>query len=261
MSKLSNFLRRIFRLHPYWYPNKTTRKMLREEADRLIGYDKTVNPCWKKSSWKYFIKRQYPWYGIIELNQFKIIEMRDYMQNHSWLEEESTQKQIKQMTEVIELGNKILADEYENEAHKWYRENSVQITLVSRVVKGDNFKEKLEAYKSPEVKLYNTDLFDEIISDTSLEPLDCDISEEAVERLVNYLQGKDTRKLDAWLKDNNLTRKDITTAYTSEWINGKSDEENKKHWEEMFEEAVNDRKADISKYFESIGDYYDHWGD
>ena len=224
--------------------------MLREEADKLIGYDKTVNPCWKKSSWKYFIKRQYPWYGIIELNQFKIIEMRDYMQNHSWLEEEATQEQIKQMTEVIELGNKILADEYENEAHKWYRENTVRITLVYRVVKikGDTIKERLQAYKTPEARLYDTDLFDEIISDTSLESLDSDMSEEAAERLVNYLQGKDTRKLDAWLKDNNLTKKDITTAYTSEWINDKSSEENKKHWEEMLEEAINDRKADISKY-------------
>ena len=248
MSKLSNFLRNLFRLHPYWYPNKTSRKMLREEADRLIGYDKTVNPCWKKSSWKYFIKRQYPWHGLIELNQFKIIEMRDYIQNHSWLEEECTQKQIKQMTEVIELGNKILADEYDNEAHKWYRENSVQITLVSKK-------------DGTEIKLYNTNLFDEIISNNSLESLDSDMSEEAVERLVNYLQGKDTRKLDAWLKDNNLTRKDVRVAYTAEWINGKSPEENKKHWEGMFEEAVNDRKADISKYFESIGDYYDHWGD
>ena len=170
------------------------------------------------------------------------------MQNHSWLEEEFIQKQIKQMTEVIELGNKILADEYDNEAHKWYRENSVQITLVSKK-------------DGTEIKLYNTNLFDEIISNNSLESLDSDMSEEAVERLVNYLQGKDTRKLDAWLKDNNLTRKDVRVAYTAEWINGKSPEENKKHWEGMFEEAVNDRKADISKYFESIGDYYDHWGD
>lgn len=261
MSKLSNFLRKIFRLHPYWYPNKTSRKMLREEADKLIGYDKTANPCWKKSSWKYFIKRQYPWYGIIELNQFKIIEMRDYMQNHSWLEEESTQKQIKQMTEVIELGNKILADEYEVEAYRWYRENTVKITLVSRVVKGDTFKDRLEACKAPEVKLYNTDLFDEIVSNSELEPFDSSISKEAENRLATYLADKEIRKLDTWLKDNNLTKKDVRLAYTSEWINGKSEEENKKHWEEMFEEAVNDRKADISKYFESIGDYYDHWGD
>ena len=248
MLKFTRFLRKIFRLKPYWTPNKESRKMLREEADRLIGYDKTVNPCWKKSSWEYFIKRQYPWSGIIELNQFKIIEMRDYMQNHGWLEEECAQEQIKQMTEVIELGNKILADEYEDEAYKWYQENTVQITLV---------------YKKDgtEVKLYNTDLFDEIVSSSEIDTVDFLISEEAQNRLATYLVDKETRKLNVWLKDNNLAKTDVSLAYTSDWINGKSNEENKKHWEEMLEEAAKDRKADISKYFESIGDYYDGWGD
>lgn len=243
MLKFTRFLRKIFRLKPYWSPSKQSRKMLREEANKLIGYE-AVNPCWKKSSWEYFIKRQYPWSGIIELNQFKIIEMRDYIQNHSWLEKEVTQKQIKQMTEVIELGNKILADEYEDEAHKWYRENSVQITLV---------------YKKDgtEVKLYNTDLFDEILSNSELEFIDSPISKEAESRLATYLVDKETRKLNVWLKDNNLTKTDVSLAYTSEWINGKSDEENRLYWQKMFEEAAKDRKADISKYFESIGDYYD----
>lgn len=247
MLKFIRFLRKIFRLKPYWSPSKESRKMLREEANRLIGYE-AVNPCWKKSSWEYFIKRQYPWSGIIELNQFKIIEMRDYIQNHSWLEKEVTQKQIKQMTEVIELGNKILADEYEDEAHKWYRENSVQITLV---------------YKKDgtEVKLYNTDLFDEILSNSELEFIDSPISKEAETRLATYLVDKETRKLNVWLKDNNLTKTDVSLAYTSEWINGKSDEENRLYWQKMFEEAAKDRKVDISKYFESIGDYYDDWGD
>ena len=247
MLRFTRFLRKIFKLKPYWSPNKESRKMLREEANRLIGYE-AVNPCWKKSSWEYFIKRQYPWSGIIELNQFKIIEMRDYMQNHSWLEKEVTQKQIKQMTEVIELGNKILADEYEDEAHKWYRENSVQITLVHKK-------------DGTEVKLYNTDLFDEILSNSELEFIDSPISKEAETRLATYLVDKETRKLNVWLKDNNLTKTDVSLAYTSEWINGKSDEENRLYWQKMFEEAAKDRKADISKYFESIGDYYDDWGD
>ena len=247
MLKFTRFLRKIFNLKPYWSPSKESRKMLREEAHRLIGYE-AVNSCWKKSSWEYFIKRQYPWSGIIELNQFKIIEMRDYMQNHSWLEEETTREQIKQMTEVIELGNKILADEYEDEAYQWYRENSVQITLI---------------YKKDgtEVKLYNTDLFDEIVSNSELESINPPISREAENRLETYLADKETRKLNVWLKDNDLTKTDVKLAYTSEWINGKSDEENRLYWQKMFEEAAKDRKADISKYFESIGDYYEGWGD
>jgi hypothetical protein len=66
----------------WWKPSPQTKQTLKEAADNLIGYDKTVNKSWK-SRWKYFIKRQFPWYGIIELNQFKIIEMRDYMIHYS----------------------------------------------------------------------------------------------------------------------------------------------------------------------------------
>ena len=45
--------------------------------------------------------------ALIE-NQFKIIEMRDYMKNHSWLEEEATQKQIKQIKKHKNLLIKIM---------------------------------------------------------------------------------------------------------------------------------------------------------
>ena len=104
------------RKNRWWRPNEETKKMLRKEADRLIGYDKTVNPSWK-NRWKYFIKRQFPWYGLIELNQFKIIEMRDYMLHYSILAEEEVEKQVREMSEVIVLGNKILEDNYEDSAH------------------------------------------------------------------------------------------------------------------------------------------------
>ena len=43
---------------------KESRKILREEADKLIGWDKRINPEWK-DYWKYFIKREYPFGGFI----------------------------------------------------------------------------------------------------------------------------------------------------------------------------------------------------
>lgn len=108
---IRKFFRHLFRT-AWWQPNRQSRKMLKEEAKKLIGYDRSINETWAKS-WKYFIKRQYPWQGIIELNQYKLIEMRDYMQNHSWAEKEYLNNQIKEMTEAIDLGNKILKDDYE----------------------------------------------------------------------------------------------------------------------------------------------------
>ena len=253
------FLKRILGF-PYWRPNRHSRKMLREEADKLIGYDKTVNPCWKKSSWKYFIKRQYPWYGIIELNQFKIIEMRDYMQNHSSIEEKATQKQIKQMTEIIELGYKILEDKYEDEAHKWLRENSCSVTIISKPIKGETLQEKINCIKDEIARLYNRHMFDDLISEAELYP-DEPVSKEALEMRTEFIKDKDTRSVKEWLEQNNLTEKDISLSYTGEWMNGKSGEENQAEMDKRFQAAWNARQKDINKYFELIAKNVDSWGD
>ena len=234
---------------PSWTPNRHSRKMLREEANRLIGYE-AVNPCWKKSSWEYFIKRQYPWSGIIELNQFKIIEMRDYMQNHSWLEEECTQEQIKQMTEVIELGNKILADEYEEAAHEWTRENQCAITIISK----SNREEDML------VKLYNRGLFDDIKDKYKLDSEDS-ISPKALKRLEDFTKDKDTRSVEEYLTDNNLNREDYKIYYTAEWMNDKSEEENSAELKRRFQKAWDARQKDINKYFKLIAKNVDTWGD
>jgi len=263
---MANIFKRLWRKitrKPYWYPNKESQKMLRKEADELIGWDKSINPCWNKS-WKYFIKRQYPWYGLLELCQFKIIEMRDYMQNHSFINKKDTQKQIKQMTEVIELGRKILADEYENAAFQWNRDNEVSITIIYKkpdYPKNATLKDKISYNKKREElgRLYNTGIFEEIIGNQDL--YNERLSEEGKTRLHNYIKDKDTRKLSEWLRDNNLTENDIETAYTSEYTNGLSEEENHKTSTQMYEEAWQDRRNDIAKYFECIGEYEYTWGD
>ena len=242
------FLKRMFGF-PYWRPNRQSRKMLREEANRLIGYE-TVNPSWKKSSWEYFIKRQYPWSGIIELNQFKIIEMRDYMQNHSWLEEEPTQEQIKQMTEVIELGNKILADEYEEAVHEWVRGNQCAITIIAK----SNREEDML------VKLYNRGLFDDVKDKYKLDSEDS-ISPKAFKRLEDFIKDKDTRSVEEYLTDNNLNREDYKIYYTAEWINDKSEEENSAELKRRFQKAWDTRQKDINKYFKLIAKNVDTWGD
>jgi len=250
------------RKNRWWRPNEETKKMLRKEADRLIGYDKTVNPSWK-SRWKYFIKRQFPWYGLIELNQFKIIEMRDYMLHYSILAEEEVEKQVREMSEVIVLGNKILEDNYEDSAHKWMRENECRITIIEerRPIEGEGLKEKLENSERLELaRLYNRDMFEDIISETELY-LDDPISKEAFEMRKEFIKDKDTRSVDEWLKDNNLTKKDIRLSYTGEWINGKSNEENQAEVTRRFQEAWKARQDDINKYFALIAEYQHRWGD
>jgi len=243
-------------------PSRETKMTLRQAADKLIGYDKTVNKSWK-SRWKYFIKRQFPWYGIIELNQFKIIEMRDYILHYSILAEEEISRQVREMSEVINLGYKILEDKYEDEAHKWLRENKCNITIINKKtplkdVEGKTLREKLE--KQELARLYNRDIFEDIISNNELY-LDSPLSKEAFNRLKEFTKDKDTRSVDEWLKDNNLTKKDISTSYTSVWTNGKSNEENESELNKRFKEAEDARQKDISEYFKLIGDYQYRWGD
>jgi len=249
---IKRFFRCLFRT-AWWQPNKKSRKILKEEAKELIGYDQTVNPAWFKS-WKYFIKRQYPWCGLIELIQFKIIEMRDYMQNYSHIVEEETEKQIKEMTEVIELGKKILKDDYDNYAHAWNAANSVQVTLVYKKI--DN---RAINYNKGDllVKLYNTGMFDELFLEYGgKENFNEDVSDKA-----HFLKDKNITKLKDWLKENNLTKNDVNTAYTSEWSNGKPDKENHDYFFYLLKKAAKERQTDINNYFKLIAKHYDGWGD
>ncbi len=204
---------------------KEEKKILREHADRLIGWDKRVNPDWKKE-WKYFIKRDYSWGNIIELNVFKIVQMREFMKNHSIVCQEEVDKQVKQMTEVIELGYKILEDEYEDDAHKWFKENSVPVTLICEK---NNFNNILH-------RVRNEGIFEGMVS-------------------------KIESETDKWLRENNLTRKDVSTAYTTEWTNGDTNENNSEEFGRRLKEAWKERQKDTDKFFKLIAKHCGGWGD
>ncbi len=234
------------------YPSEETKELLQNEADKLLEYslDKTLSPYYNKGPWEYFMKRQVPWYGLIELNQLKIIEMRDWVQNYTYLTKRSIKRQVRQMTEVINLGYKILADEYNKDSYKWLRENTVSVTLIYK----GNLKDK-----NLVAKLYNTDIFDDIAEKFNFD--EYRLSDEAKQQLANYVKDKDTRKLKEWLKDNNLTRNQVITAYTSEYTNGLSEEENQAMYHEMMIQDYKTRQKDMKKYFSLIAKYYDNWGD
>ena len=235
-----NFFRHLTR-SAWWQPNKESRKMLKEEADKLIGWDKEANPAWAKS-WKYFAKRQFPWYGLLELNQYKIIEMRDYMQHHSITCEEETEKQIKEMTEVIDLGYKILDDKYDNEAFDYLHRKTVPVTFINK----GPLKKREEI-----ATLYSHDMFENLSSTLGGE------KEPISKEKEDFLKDKDTRSADEWLKDNGLTKKDIFLSYSSVWI----DASYKQIWKKMIKQAYADRKKDKEKYFKLIAKHLDEWGD
>lgn len=261
MKKLFRKIKAFFG-HPWWTPNKESRKVLREEADRLIGWDKRINRSWDKS-WKYFIKRDYPWYGIIELNQFKIIQMREYMKFSGGIDPKEIKKQVNQMNEVIDLGHKIIENDYNEEAYAFLRINSVNVTLIykkkgeTELDGGTLGKFKLPIQGEPLAKLYNTGLFEEFLDENNSE----NIPENAKKTREEWLKGKETRSLTKWLSDNGLKRDQVATAYTSEWTNGKTEEENHKIYLELFKKCQKEYQKDINNYFKLIAKYYNSWGD
>ena len=254
---IRKLFRHLFRT-AWWQPNKQSRKQIKEEADKLIGWDKETNPAWAKT-WKYFIKRQHPWYGLIELNQFKIFEMRDYIKNHSFISVEEAEKQIKEMTEVLELGDKILADEYENYAHHWLKANQVHVTLIYEKVKGaDIFHDRGKLVD----KLYGGSLFSNLKLQLDIDYL-ADLTAEEKQKILDYCKDKKTYTFNEWLKlyGNGKLEDDFVCCYTGEWINDNSEEENSNYFTKLLNEAWQDRQNDINKYFECIAEGVDHWGD
>lgn len=264
----------------YWKLNKESKKNLRETANRLIGYDKRPNPHWK-DTWKYYIKREYPWGGLIQLIQYKISEEYEYVKNYSKLCEDSKDEDLNQMEEVLNLGWKIIEHNYEEEWHNWYKTNSVSVTYVYRKI-GERplFKDgtgMLSVRGELLVKLYKNDIFDEILGENWEENWPGDDASKKERK--NWLKSKKTCKLTEWLdeynktvdemninlddehKQEHLTINDITCAYSSEWCNGKSDKENHKYSDELIKKANKEYQNDKKKYFTLIAKYYDGWSD
>lgn len=155
------------------------------------------------------------------------------------------------MTEVIDLGKKILADEYETEVYKFSRENRIGITVIYKKHPEKKDEDFYCNFRDEVARLYNHDMFEKYLKD------DKTFTNDVLEKRTLFLSDKDTRSVEEWLKDNHLTEKDITTAYTSEWIDPSYDQK----WLDMLNEAWQDKKNDINKYFECIAEYYDGWGD
>lgn len=264
----------------YWKFKKESKKKMRDTANRLIGFDKSVNPHWK-TNWKYYIKREYPWAGLIELIQYKLTEEYEYIKEYAQLDETYKEQDLKQIQEVLDLGWKLLEFDYQKEWHDWYKQNSVPVTYVyKKAGQKPLFKNGsglIDIKGELLVKLYDADIFDEILGENWSENWPDDNASKKERK--EWLKSKKTCKLTEWLDDYNktvdemnvnlddehkqkhLTMNDTTCAYSSEWCNGKSDKENHKYSNELNKKANKEYQNDKKKYFTLIAKYYDGWGD
>ena len=124
---MTKLLRRIFK-KCWWRLPKSARKDLNKAVHKLHT-DLDVNPCWKEN-WKKFLQHDYPWYGILELNQFKLMQMLAHYKSS-----DPDNYLIGRIDDIIALGKNILAhDTYENceewESVKWEKANLIPILLI-----------------------------------------------------------------------------------------------------------------------------------
>ena len=99
-----------------------------------------VNENWKQE-WEHVIKREYPWCGPFDLIQYKIRTMIAYfedLKNDTFdyefrITNKSINRQLKQMYKIVELGDKIFENNYDEEAHLWYDKNTEVVITFYKV--------------------------------------------------------------------------------------------------------------------------------
>ena len=277
---MSNIFRKIKNsIIPWWTPSRKSQKELKEKAKKLLGYDLRKNKSWNKS-YGYFIKRQCPWYGLFESIIYQIEVEKDYIINKSWLAKEEVDKQVKQMNEALELGYKILEDNYEEYARAWNRYNSVSITKVYLRAGKEEIGKHLWLPKHGEevAVLYDQNLVSEILEEQNDQQSDDRFNDDYASWKA-YMKDKDTRSIKQFIADYNrsidemntnldkkhklklLTKKDICTVYSSEWTNGKSDKENHDTFLKLYKDAWKAKQKDKDKFFKLVSKYYEGWGD
>ncbi len=108
---------------------KKEKAALKVCIDRLLKGNDKLSHDWKKT-WKNFIKYDYPYGNIIELNIFKLTQIREYMDNHTTYWREEANKDIKELDKVINLGYKIIEYDYIEEAMQWFEHFSTPIAII-----------------------------------------------------------------------------------------------------------------------------------
>ena len=217
-----------------------------------------VNKNWKQE-WKEIVKREYPWCGPFDLIQYKLRTMIAYFEdlkndnfNYKYrITDKSIDKQLKQMYEIVELGDKIFEDNYEQEANLWYYRNTeiilsfYKITEFTKNYPGipgnflpDGF-EKLGELRVP--------------------------SDKSVEVFTNQLLKDESYSekdiIKDWCAENGYSKDEVSFIHTRVWTNGKTDDENRKELQKRLADSYKAKRKDIKKYYSLLAKYADGWGD
>ena len=234
--------------------SKQRLKNLRSFANKFYdSHFSEVNANWK-AEWKYVIQREYPWNGVFDIILYKIRTMKEYMEalrNDEFgfkyrITNESIDKQLIQMNEVLDLGQKIYDDNYLQKASDWYDENNTytlkiyQITEITKAYAGIPANYLPEGFEV--------------------------IGEFETKDRFNFLgfsfddtyEGMTVQK---WCQEHNMKKSEIGSVVITTWNNGKSDKENTATWRKMMTDAAKERKSDIKKFYSLLAKYEDSWGD
>ena len=217
--------------------NKTRKlynKKLKEinKAHQPEKYNRRKPYNWKKE-WGPFIKYDGDWdYAyFLDLIIYKLERMYLALEVYSSEVEESLNKKLKVLKEIIDLGKKIQSYKYEEPSYNFLQDHTKNYVLIYKHSKVETIgkgKFKLECYK-----------------DTKL-----------LHKL--YLSKSETNLLGAgltWALTNGYKKKDVNFAYGSEWDSAES----RTKWLELSDKATKEKQKDTDKFFKLISKHYESW--
>ena len=113
---------------------------------------------WKKR-WKEFCKYDHDWDStfLYEIIIRKISLMHEYFVKYSFICDEEKEEIIKSMDHVLEVGKRIMADEYSSEAHEFLgRASTGKVGHMIYYKEGEEDIVLFKAYDSPESSFFET---------------------------------------------------------------------------------------------------------
>lgn len=177
-----------------------------------------------KTDWKGYVECTYPWDGssILELIVYRLEILRACLRHYG--HHVGSEAEVEEMGEVIELGRRIIEDDYSEDAQEFSRQHCahvINIYLGKRCVDENKIGEL--------VKWRSDSLYD-------------------------YFGDKD---VEVWCRAKGYDRKDISTSYSGRW----DDMKNHDIWMKMLLSSTDRREEDKKKFFSILADKLESWWD
>lgn len=177
-----------------------------------------------KTDWKGFVECTYPWDGsdILTLIVYRLEVLRACLRHYG--HHEGSEAEVEEMGEVIELGRKIIDDNYHEEAQNFSKEHCAHVINIyfGKKCADENKIGEL-------VKWRSDDLYD-------------------------YFGDKD---VEAWCRTRGYDRKNVLTSYSGRW----DDQANHDKWLELLRAGNAKREEDKKKFFSILAERLEFWWD